>query len=182
MIVHRAVIHSPDQLREWARKDRYDHRRASRHHRPSRERDLAQLGDWLDAPVGLCVEHGTSSDRTAGSEATGANPRAPVAAPPDPAVPPPGDWRLGPNFPTQRRAPQKSGRLHRRPPGQWASEHERCIDCGTTKRRHYGHGRCWRCYFAHRDSPPAVLPPPPVVVAGVVTLLGWLTLARWAGM
>lgn len=28
----------------------------------------------------------------------------------------------------------------------WSRKHERCIDCGTTERRHYGGGRCGRCY------------------------------------
>jgi hypothetical protein len=31
--------------------------------------------------------------------------------------------------------------------GRWSYKHEACISCGTTERRHYGHGLCVRCYM-----------------------------------
>jgi hypothetical protein len=37
--------------------------------------------------------------------------------------------------------------------GQWARRHTCCLDCGTTKRRHYGLGLCTRCWQRrHRRS------------------------------
>jgi hypothetical protein len=112
MIVHRAIIFEPSKLREWARKDawRYRNLRASRHHRPNRERDLAQLGDWLGIPVGYCVAEDASLNGSAGSEAADVAAPIPAAAPgrvavprmrPDPAEPTPADRRLGPSFPEQ---------------------------------------------------------------------------------
>lgn len=34
-------------------------------------------------------------------------------------------------------------------PGRWSWAHDACISCGTTERRHFGHGRCQRCYYLH---------------------------------
>lgn len=31
-------------------------------------------------------------------------------------------------------------------PTRWANDHDRCVDCGTTERRHWCHGRCLRCH------------------------------------
>lgn len=31
----------------------------------------------------------------------------------------------------------------------WSQKHPRCIDCGTTKRKHASHGRCTKCRHAH---------------------------------
>jgi len=28
----------------------------------------------------------------------------------------------------------------------WSRKHEQCRECGTTERKHYGKGLCWRCY------------------------------------
>ena len=40
------------------------------------------------------------------------------------------------------------GRSNPRPPTlRWARKYDSCIDCGTTKRRHMGNGRCSRCYY-----------------------------------
>jgi len=40
----------------------------------------------------------------------------------------------------------------RKPSGRWSLKHERCVECGTTKRRHYGHGLCVNCYFRRRHK------------------------------
>ncbi len=40
--------------------------------------------------------------------------------------------------------------LHNPASGRWAKAYDACIDCAETKRRHYGGGRCSRCYKAHR--------------------------------
>lgn len=35
-----------------------------------------------------------------------------------------------------------------RTPGKhWSLEHDCCVVCGTTKRKHMGGGKCSRCYF-----------------------------------
>jgi hypothetical protein len=28
----------------------------------------------------------------------------------------------------------------------WSRQHDRCVNCGMTERKHEAHGRCWRCY------------------------------------
>ena len=30
--------------------------------------------------------------------------------------------------------------------GSWALKHPCCVECGTTERRHFGRGKCTRCY------------------------------------
>lgn len=35
----------------------------------------------------------------------------------------------------------------KRPQGKWAMDYEACVNCGTTRRRHMGKGKCYRCYF-----------------------------------
>jgi hypothetical protein len=37
-------------------------------------------------------------------------------------------------------------------PDGWAHAHAACIECGTTKRRHYGRGFCTACYFRLRRA------------------------------
>lgn len=32
------------------------------------------------------------------------------------------------------------------PPGQWSRKHDRCLDCGTTERKHKAQGYCTVCY------------------------------------
>jgi hypothetical protein len=33
---------------------------------------------------------------------------------------------------------------------RWSRKHDRCLDCGTTDRRHHGLGRCRPCYRKHQ--------------------------------
>lgn len=44
-----------------------------------------------------------------------------------------------------RRFHAKNGR-----PDRWSRDHDCCVSCGTTAKRHVGHGLCSRCYFAAR--------------------------------
>ncbi len=37
-------------------------------------------------------------------------------------------------------------------PWRWAWNHDHCIDCGTTERKHEGHGRCERCFARVRSA------------------------------
>jgi hypothetical protein len=48
----------------------------------------------------------------------------------------------------------------RKPPDRWAIKYEACIDCGTTERRHWVGGRCYRCHnrFDKGISPEAWRP------------------------
>lgn len=32
-------------------------------------------------------------------------------------------------------------------PRRWSRAHDACIECGTTQRKHYGHGLCMNCYM-----------------------------------
>ena len=32
----------------------------------------------------------------------------------------------------------------------WSRKYKQCQECGTTERRHYGNGLCWRCYNRQR--------------------------------
>ena len=34
----------------------------------------------------------------------------------------------------------------------WSIEHEKCIQCGTTERKHYAKGLCKRCYSRTREK------------------------------
>ena len=31
----------------------------------------------------------------------------------------------------------------------WAKKYDRCVECGTTDRKHEGHGLCYNCYHRH---------------------------------
>jgi hypothetical protein len=83
MTVHRAIIFEPSKLREWARQDAGQHRNRL----ADRQRDLAQIGEWFESPVGLV----TMVYRTALASRSGS------------VEPTPADWRLGPDFPEQHR-------------------------------------------------------------------------------
>lgn len=46
------------------------------------------------------------------------------------------------------------GRKNPRPLlGKWSRRYDKCVDCGETKRRHKGGGRCSRCYYPPEISP-----------------------------
>jgi len=36
---------------------------------------------------------------------------------------------------------------------RWSRHHDRCVDCGTTSRKHNSGGRCWQCVFKITDPP-----------------------------
>jgi predicted Zn-ribbon and HTH transcriptional regulator len=36
---------------------------------------------------------------------------------------------------------------------RWSRQHDRCLDCGTTERKHEAHGRCTRCFSRWRRPP-----------------------------
>ena len=34
----------------------------------------------------------------------------------------------------------------------WNSKYEKCVECGTTERKHYSGGSCTRCYTVRRNQ------------------------------
>ena len=34
----------------------------------------------------------------------------------------------------------------------WNSKYEKCVECGTTERKHYSGGSCTRCYTTRRNE------------------------------
>jgi hypothetical protein len=50
-------------------------------------------------------------------------------------------------------APAATARAANVPDG-WAHAHAACVECGTTKRRHYGRGLCTACYSRARAADP----------------------------
>ena len=51
--------------------------------------------------------------------------------------------------------PSDHSQLHRRLDGlngRWSRDYDACIVCGTTSRKHQGHGLCTRCYKRRRNG------------------------------
>lgn len=140
--VARATYH-----REWSRRTR--HRYAARHKALDAARHANARAETYGAPgritadqaavilaAGVC--HYCSAtpplltlDHVVGLHAGGANhPRNIVAA----------------------CRPCNISKFRQEKPGRWAREHDACIDCGSTERKHICHGRCGRCYQRARKT------------------------------
>jgi hypothetical protein len=51
-------------------------------------------------------------------------------------------------------SPSEHARMHTtgRTIGRWAKQFDACIGCGTSERRHWAQGYCYRCYIKHCRS------------------------------